>query len=123
MSKAVLRASLLFAAVLSMVATARAQTVPVPPSSSFPRPAPTQPIKGPVTMTSDRLDDGAIITFEGHVVAQFDGNVVNSDQATYNKSSRTLIATGNIVVREQSGNIIRASRYTLTDVDVVSAKR
>jgi lipopolysaccharide assembly outer membrane protein LptD (OstA) len=111
MNNAWVRTSMLIAAMLATDAPAWAQTAPAPP------------VKVPITVNSDRVDDGAVVQFDGNVAAQFDGNTISSDQASYDKSGRSLTATGHVVVRETNGNIIRASRYTLPSVDVVPLKR
>lgn len=58
---------------------------------------------------------GNSVTARGNVEIYFNEFVLTADQVTYDQTANTLVAVGNVVLREPSGNVVRAERYTLTD--------
>ncbi len=59
--------------------------------------------------------EGSKVIAKGNVEIQYEGNNLTADEVIYDQSANTLSASGNVVMRDANGNIVRAERYTLTD--------
>ncbi len=69
----------------------------------------------PVELTSDRLDfDSSSKSYhaEGSVVITQEGTTIKADTATLNTATNTAIASGNIFMIDEGGNIVQATSLT-----------
>jgi LPS-assembly protein len=74
--------------------------------------------KLPLYLQGDQLiydTKGNRVIARGNVEIFYDDNQLTADEVVYDQSANTLSAVGNVMLKEKSGNIVRAERYTLTD--------
>ncbi len=76
------------------------------------------PSKAPVLITADQVTydrDLGVIVASGHVEVSQDNRVLKADTLTYNERQKTVSATGNIALVDDSGNVVFADYMELTD--------
>jgi LPS-assembly protein len=77
-----------------------------------------EPGKTPVLITADQLTydrDLGVIVASGHVEVSQDNRVLRSDTLTYNERQKTVSASGNVALVDESGNIAFADYMQVTD--------
>lgn len=78
--------------------------------------APVDP-NGSTAVESVKLSFDAptdIVTASGDVVLKYDGYTLSGDNLVYNRRTKDLRMTGNVSVRDPSGNILRSEDLTVT---------
>ncbi|MEI6305865.1 MAG: LPS assembly protein LptD [Deltaproteobacteria bacterium] len=74
----------------------------------------SQPEDGGIDIKADRMNHDTtedVFNAEGHVVIQWEGMTLNSDQAAYNRKTGMLVATGNVVMIKDD-DVMRGTRFT-----------
>jgi LPS-assembly protein len=114
----------LFVFALAPISGAAAQSTPATPSA-FQKPkggifgeTPKVDQRLPLHLQGDELiydTKGNKVIARGNVEIEYDRNNLTADEVIYDQSANTLSASGNVVLRQATGNVIRAERYTLTD--------
>ncbi len=97
---------LLVAASLATIASAQAQTVPVPVNKN-----------APVTFTADDVQydrDVGIVTATGHVEAFQNDRILRADKIVFNRNTGVAAATGNVVLQEPDGQVLFSDYAELT---------
>ena len=59
--------------------------------------------------------DANVVTAQGKVRIEYDGNRLVADQVTYNQQTRRMTATGNVEIVERDGNKIYSDHLDVTD--------
>jgi len=59
--------------------------------------------------------DANVVTAQGKVRIEYDGNRLVADQVTYNQQTRRMTATGNVEIVERDGNKIYSEHLDVTD--------
>jgi len=76
------------------------------------------PSKAPVLITADQVTydrDLGVVVASGHVEVSQDNRVLKADTLTYNERQKTVNATGNVALVDNSGNVAFADYMELTD--------
>lgn len=72
----------------------------------------------PLYLQGDQLiydTKGNRVIAKGNVQIFYNDNILTADEVIYDQGAGTLTAVGNVELKEKSGNVIHAERYTLTD--------
>jgi LPS-assembly protein len=72
----------------------------------------------PLYLQGDELiydSKGDKVTARGNVEIYYNNYILTADEVTYDQTANTLTAQGNVTIKEPSGHVVRAERYTLSD--------
>lgn len=72
----------------------------------------------PLNLQGDQLlydKQGNRVIARGNVEIFYNNYILTADEVIYDQNANTLTAVGNVTLKDPSGNVIRADRYTLTD--------
>ena len=76
------------------------------------------PGKGPVLITADQVNydrDLGVVVASGHVEVSQGERVLTANTLTYNERTKTVSASGDVALMDQSGNIVFANYMEVTD--------
>jgi LPS-assembly protein len=76
------------------------------------------PSKAPVLITADQVTydrDLGVVVASGHVEVSQDARVLKADTLTYNERQKTVSATGNVALLDDTGTVAFADYMELTD--------
>jgi LPS-assembly protein len=90
------------------------------PAASFAQPATTTTLPGqiPILITADQMTyDRAlgVVVASGHVEVSQENRVLKADTLTYNERQKTVSASGNVALVDESGNVAFADYMQVTD--------